>query len=135
MRVLVADDHSEVRSALHLLLELEAGLTLVEDVVEAGRLLPQVEVTCPDLLLLDWELPGLQTIEIVPSLRAVCPHLSVIALSGLPEAREAALSAQVDAFVSKGDPPERLLEIVKRCCRNGNGASRNRNNGGKNHVS
>jgi len=135
MRILVADDHSEVRSALHLLLEQEPGLTLIEDVVEADGLLPQVRITRPDLLLLDWELPGLQAVKIVPSLRAVCPHLSVIALSGLPEARESALSADVDAFVSKGDPPERLLEIVKRCCPDRNGIGQSKNNGGKEHVS
>jgi two-component system nitrate/nitrite response regulator NarL len=135
MRVLVADDHSEVRAALHLLLEQEPELTVVGDVVEAGGLLPQVETTCPDLLLLDWELPGLRAVEIVPALRALCPQLSVIALSGLPEARAAALSAEVDAFVSKGDPPECLLALVEECRRDGGGATRSRKNGGKNHVS
>ena len=115
MRILVADDQSGVRSALHLLLEQEPGLTIVEEVVEAAELLAQVEMTRPDLVLLDWELPGLQTASVVPALRAACPHLSVIALSGLPEAREAAISADVDAFVSKGDPPERLLETVNGC--------------------
>ena len=39
----------------------------------------------------------------------------MIALSGRPEARQAALDAGVDAFVSKGDPPERLFgDLV--CC-------------------
>ena len=117
MRILVADDQSGVRSALHLLLEQELGLSIVEEVVEADRLLAQIEMTRPDVVLLDWELPGLQGSDVVPSLRTVCPHVSVIALSGLPEARQAALSADVDAFVSKGDPPERLLETVKRCRR------------------
>jgi DNA-binding NarL/FixJ family response regulator len=37
----------------------------------------------------------------------------VIALSGRPEARRAALDAGVDAFVSKGDPPERLLSMLE----------------------
>ena len=117
MRILLADDQSEVRSALRLLLEQEAVLTIVEEVSEADELLAQVEMTCPDVVLLDWELPGLQASVVVPSLRAMCPHLSVIALSGLPEAREAAISADVDGFVNKGDPPERLLETVHRCRR------------------
>jgi hypothetical protein len=33
----------------------------------------------------------------------------LIALSGLPAARQEALAAGVDSFVSKGDPPEKLL--------------------------
>jgi hypothetical protein len=39
-----------------------------------------------------------------------------IALSGRPEARGAALAAGADAFVSKGDPPGRLLAEVNDCC-------------------
>ena len=39
--------------------------------------------------------------------------LNVIALSGLPEARHEALAAGADDFVSKGDPPEKLLAAVE----------------------
>ena len=68
------------------------------------------------LVLLDWELPGLEADGLLPTLRELCPRLKVIALSGRPEARHAALDAGVDAFVSKGDPPERLLAAVNDCC-------------------
>lgn len=118
MRVLLADDQPQVRSALRLLLEQQSGLSIVDEAAEAGELLVQVQATCPDLVLLDWELPALQTANIVPALRTLCPHLLVIALSGRPEARQAALAAGADAFVSKGDPPERLLAILEDCgCR------------------
>ncbi len=40
---------------------------------------------------------------------------AVVALSGRPEARQAALDAGVDAFVSKGDPPELLLKAMDKC--------------------
>ena len=40
--------------------------------------------------------------------------LRVIALSGRPEARQAALEAGASAFVSKGDPPEFLLEAIRK---------------------
>jgi DNA-binding response OmpR family regulator len=64
-----------------------------------------------DLVLLDWELPGLMVGS--PSvLREGRPALTVIALSGRPEARRAALAAGVDAFDSKANPPERLLEAI-----------------------
>jgi CheY-like chemotaxis protein len=70
---------------------------------------------CPDLVLLGWELPGLDTLDSMNSLRDVCPGLSVIALSGRPEARQAALAAGADHFVSKADPPERLLFAIDDC--------------------
>jgi len=115
MRILVADDRAQVRSALHLLLDSEPGMTVIEDIADADELFERVRKTCPDLVLIDWELPGLESSSLISALRSICPHLSVIALSGIPEAREAALAAHVDAFVSKGDPPERLLETVHRC--------------------
>jgi DNA-binding NarL/FixJ family response regulator len=116
MRVFLADDQPRVRSALRLLLEQDPQLSVVGEAAAAEGLLAQVRAAHPDLLLLDWELPGLQaTNPLLPALRALCPRLSVIALSGRPEARRAALAAQANAFVSKGDPPERLLAAVNGC--------------------
>ena len=113
MRVLLADDQSKVRSALRLLLEQQPGLSVVSEAAEAEDLLAQVEATQPDLVLLDWELPGLRADDRLPALRTRCPRLKVIALSGRPEARQAALTAGADAFVSKGEPPERLLTTLR----------------------
>jgi DNA-binding NarL/FixJ family response regulator len=45
-------------------------------------------------------------------LRTTCPGLLVIALSGRPAARRSAMAAGADAFVSKADPPERLLKTI-----------------------
>jgi len=113
MRVLLADDQSKVRSALRLLLEQQPGLSVVSEAAEAEDLLAQVEATQPDLVLLDWELPGLRTDDRLSTLRRLCPRLKVIALSGQLEARRAALTAGADGFVSKGDPPEQLLTTLR----------------------
>jgi DNA-binding NarL/FixJ family response regulator len=116
MRVLLADDQSKVRSALRLLLEQEPGIQVLGEAVDTTGLLDWVKEACPDLVLLDWELPGLGVDRLLPTLRELCPGLAVIALSGRPEARRAALDAGADAFVSKGDPPEQLLAAVNDCC-------------------
>jgi DNA-binding NarL/FixJ family response regulator len=114
VRVFIADDQLKVRSALRLLLEQDPEVSVVGEAVEAGDLLAQVRAARADLVLLDWELPGLQAANpLLPALRTLCPRLSVIALSGRPDARRAALAAGADAFVGKGDPPERLLAAVK----------------------
>jgi DNA-binding NarL/FixJ family response regulator len=117
MRVLLADDQTKVRSALRLLLEQEPEMSVVGEAADAEDLLAQAEATQPDLVLLDWELPSLRTDDWLPTLRTLCPHLKVIALSGRPEARQAALDAGAEAFVSKGDPPERLLAAMDDCWR------------------
>jgi DNA-binding NarL/FixJ family response regulator len=112
MRVLLADDHAWIRSALRLLLTEEPGVIIVGEASEATGLLAQMHKTHPDLVLLDWELPGLATIGSVPALHTACANLSVIVLSGRPEARQEALAAGADDFFSKVDPPEQLLTAI-----------------------
>lgn len=116
MRVLLADDQAKVRSALRLLLEQQPDVEILGEAVDTTGLLDWVKAACPDLVLLDWELPGLPGVVLLPLLHDCCPRLQVIALSGRPEARQAALDAGADAFASKGDPPERLLTAVQTCC-------------------
>ena len=112
MRVLLADDRARVRWALRVLLEQQPGVHIVGEAVDAEGLLAQAEAGRPDLVLLDWDLPGLHADGALSAWRTICPGSYVIALSGRPEARQAALAAGADAFVSKGDPPDRLLAAI-----------------------
>ena len=112
MLVLVADDQAKVRSALRLLLEQDADIEILGEAVDTTGLLDWAKAACPDVVLLDWELPGLPAAEVLELLRLRCPGLRVIALSGRPRTRQAALAAGADAFVSKGDPPECLLAAL-----------------------
>ena len=130
MRVLLADDQHDVRRALRLLLEQEPDLTVAGEVADAVGLFDQVEAIQLDLVLLDWELPGFGMIDSLTNpasdaialLRSLRPNLVVVALSGRPEAHQIAMAAGADAFVSKGDPPERLLKTLRRF--SGNAQSR-----------
>ena len=72
----------------------------------------QAQAAQPDLVLLDWELPGLLPRDLLLVLRDRCRRTIVVALSGRPEARRDALAVGVDAFASTGDPPEHLLAIL-----------------------
>jgi len=112
MCILLADDNPEVRSALRLLLEQEPTPVMVKEVSDAQGLFLHLEDNCPRAVLLDWELPGSDRREILVMLRNHCPAMKVIALSSRYEARQEALTAGVDAFVSKADPPELILSTL-----------------------
>ena len=79
--VLIADSQIQVRRALRLLLEQQPDLTLAGAVADAQGLLALLEGRCPDLALLDWELPGLRTDDRLSTLRTLCPRLKVIVCS------------------------------------------------------
>ena len=113
MRILLADDQPQVRSALRLLLEHESGVKVVGEALNAKDLLQLTQNIQSDLLLLDWELPGLDVSDLLTMLRADYPCLSIVALSGHMEAQQAALDAGVDAFISKAHPPEKFLPLLR----------------------
>ena len=115
MLVLIADDESNVRYALRSLLEERQEYRVVTEALDAEKLLAQTQAVCPDLVLLDWELPGLAAGDMLVALRELCPNLWIIVLSGRPEERVAALAAGADAFVSKMDYPEQLLAVIDGC--------------------
>ncbi len=113
MQVLLADDQVQVRAALRLLLEQETRFHVVGEAAEARRLLALMRATYPDVVLLDWELPGLRAMNSLKAMRSICPHVLIVAFSSWPEAQARALEAGADAFVNKGDPPPRLREVLR----------------------
>ena len=113
MRVLLADDQLPVRSALRLLLEQEPDFQVVGETADATGLLLAAAEKAPDLVLLDWELPGLPADQLLRLLQYERPSLKIIAMSSKPESRQAALNKGADAFVSKNEPPERVLAIIR----------------------
>ena len=117
MRVLLADDQAKVRSALRLLLEHQPDVEILGEAVDTTGLLDWLKAVDPDVILLDWELPGQPAVSLLCQIHSHRPGLRVIDLSGLPEARQAALAAGAYAFVSKGDPPEILVHTVHTCSR------------------
>ena len=91
MKILIADDQAEVRSALKVLLEQENELYTFDEAEEISCLMRKIEMNRPDLMLLDWELSNQPMSAMVPVLRQLVPELRIIAMSGRPEAAKAAL--------------------------------------------
>lgn len=116
MRIMLADDHAPVRSALRLALEQDPDLTVAAEAGCARAVRAQLPHARINLLLIDWGLPGLLSERLIPWLRSQHADVRILALSGRPEAEAEALAAGVDAFVSKGDPPERLFAAVRDLC-------------------
>lgn len=112
MRVLIADNQPQVRRALRVLLEQDSQVQIAGEASSVRGLLLQLKGTAPELLLLDGDLPGLALAELLPALRRANPGLRVIILSARLEAAPAALAAGADSFLSKMEPPERLVEVI-----------------------
>lgn len=114
MRILVADRYAALRSAVKTLLQDEVGLEVIGEACDSQELLAQIETKHPDVVLLEWELPGQSAAELLAILRALGPQkLKVIVLGRYPEQQQDALAAGADYFVGKSDGPKRLLTAVR----------------------
>jgi len=111
-RIIIADDQPKVRHGLRLLLEREDEVVVLGEAANASELLDLIGTDCPDLLLLDWGLPGMLGAELMDYLRGICPQINIIALSGRPEVEPVALECGALSFISKADPPENLLQVM-----------------------
>lgn len=112
MRIVIADAHKKVRWALSTLVRETPGLNLVGEATETAGLLSLANDEQPDLVVLDWALPGEPKKDLLEALRAMQVPPKVIVLSSRPEDQREALAEGADSFISKVDAPERLLSIL-----------------------
>jgi DNA-binding NarL/FixJ family response regulator len=124
MKILLADDKQEVRSALKLLLEHDKGIWTVEgEASNYEEVLERLSACCYDVILMDWELPGFlegkrsdhskESRVQMERLHSLHPGIKIVAMSGRSESRLEAQAAGVKVYVSKGDPPEALLDTLR----------------------
>ena len=114
MRIILADHHTQACWALKTLLEEQPEFDLIGDADNAQILLELARKHFPDVILVDSELPGIYIEDLISSLHALAPRPTVIAMSSEFEKSRMLLKAGADAFVSKGDQPDWLLEILRK---------------------
>jgi DNA-binding NarL/FixJ family response regulator len=113
-RVFLADAKPEERSALRLLL-LDLNMEVVGEAADWSTTLANAPATRLDMLLVEWDLLPIDLgVQALAELRLVCPTAIVVVLiSHLDARQQAALSAGADAFISKGETPERVAERLR----------------------
>lgn len=112
-RVYLADAKSEERSALRLLI-LDLKMEVVGEAADWLTTLAQVPISRTDILLVEWDLLPSEPSTALEELRKACPAALVIVLiSHLDARQQAALSVGADAFISKGETPERVAERLR----------------------
>lgn len=107
-RVYIADAIREERSALRLVL-LDLKMEIAGEAADWATTLAQAPVSRTDMLLIDWGLLPNSPTAALDDLRKACPAaLVIILISHLDARQQAALSAGADAFISKGETPDRV---------------------------
>lgn len=116
IRVLLVDDRSAVRTGLRIWLSLEPDLEVVGEASDGSEAISLTQALCPDVVLMDVEMPGMNGISATAALRQVAPHSAVVILTLYDDTatRTRAREAGAAAFVAKHQMEETLLAEIRR---------------------
>jgi CheY-like chemotaxis protein len=114
MRVLIVDDSAGFTRALHGFLQTLPGVEVVGQALTGGHGLRLAEHLRPDLVLLDWMMPGMNGPQTARALKGLPgpPKIVLLSLLNGPECIADAEAAGADGFIFKGEVTERLPGLI-----------------------
>lgn len=115
VRVLVAEDNDDLRDLLVTLISAEPDLQCVGSAKDVDTVLTRTRESQLDVLVLDLELQGRSSIELLKTVRKDGSKVSIIVFSGHshPEMIKRTLAAGADAYVPKSGDYELLFEAIR----------------------
>jgi two-component system, OmpR family, phosphate regulon response regulator PhoB len=113
-KILIAEDDPAVRGLIRM--TLDSGQTEILEVEDGTAALDVARRELPELIFLDWSMPGSSGIEVCYALRrdpATAP-IKVVMLTARTDRRdrEAGFAAGVDDYITKPFSPVQLLDKV-----------------------
>lgn len=115
INVLVVDDHPAVRAGLRALIDAQDDMRAVGEASDGFTLAPAIRRLDPALILLDYQMPGTNGLELCRRIKARTPAPRVVIYSSFVAATMAipARIAGADALVDKGVPPRELAATIR----------------------
>jgi DNA-binding NarL/FixJ family response regulator len=116
IRVVLVEDNDVFRQGMELVLGLRNDIEVVgsvEDGIDAAR---AVRELAPDVVVMDYRLPGMDGVEATTAVRAACPETAVVCLTAEASEREkeALYDAGVVACVTKDDELDEIVGAIHR---------------------
>ncbi|MDC8760905.1 response regulator, partial [Janthinobacterium fluminis] len=115
-RILVVDDNADGRELLDKLLA-PLGFA-VEHAADGAAALAAIAAWRPELVFMDWRMPGLDGLEVTRRVRAHAalaqPRIVMLTASAFEEEKQAALAAGADEFLRKPVERAQLYQALER---------------------
>lgn len=115
--VLVVDDHRTFADAMRIAVDIQPDMQCEHAAPSAEAALEVVERDgCPDVILLDVRLPGMDGVSAVRALVDRCPDARIVLLTADTSARTIvdAVEAGAHGYLPKSYPFTKVLELIRR---------------------
>lgn len=115
--LIVADDHSVVRSGFRAVLERESDFRVVAEAGDGIEAVRRTEELEPDVLILDLQMPGMSGLDVIRELQRSTKTTRIIVLSMFSHDDYvlSALRNGASGFVLKDSSLEELVEAIRTC--------------------
>jgi two-component system response regulator DesR len=115
LRVLIAEDNDDLRELLVTLISAEPDLKCVGTAADVDAVLSSTNEHKADVLVLDLELQGRSSIDLLRTVRSNGSKITIVVFSGHahPEMIRHTLAAGADAYVPKSGDYELLLDAIR----------------------
>lgn len=119
IRIGIADDHAIVRAGLRQLLADEVDFRVTAEASNGREALDIARSGEVDVLLLDLSMPDQGGVDALAAIRARCPDLPVLILSGFPEAHYATtlLRQGASGYLNKECDPDEIATAIRTVVR------------------
>lgn len=117
MRVLIVDDNASMRTMLTALLGSQ-GYTVVGALEEGSGVMATVAADKPDIVCLDYELPGMNGLQILRAINESAPQIDVLFMTGSedPTIQQKAADAGAAGFILKPFGQSQIIEELRQVC-------------------
>jgi len=115
VRVVVVDDSAGVLRAVAGFLETLPGVKVVGQALSGGDGVRMAKELRPDVVLVDWMMPGMNGLDTARALKALpeAPKVVLVSLLNGPECIADAQAAGADAFLFKGELTDQLPGLLQ----------------------
>jgi DNA-binding NarL/FixJ family response regulator len=119
IRVVLVEDNDVFRDALELLLGLRPDMRVVASVPDGVAAAEAAATLRPDVVLMDYRLPGLDGVQATRAVREAYPDAAVVCLSASANLRErdALIEAGAVACLSKDEGLDAIVDAILAAAR------------------
>src|SRR5436309_9833847 len=113
--IVLVEDNDVFREALELLLGLRPEMKVVASVADGADAARVVAEFCPDVVLMDYRLPGMDGVQATRAVLESCPDVAVVCLTASANFREvdALYEAGAVACLSKDQELDEIVDAIR----------------------
>lgn len=113
-KVFIVEDHVAIRQSYILLLTRMGDFQVCGEATSAEEALTKIPEATPDIVLIDFSLPGMSGLDLVQQLQRQSPELPTVVISGHNENvfAHSVVAAGAASYLVKEEAPARLVETI-----------------------